>query len=44
MKQTLLFLVVTLIVITTIGLQWANSDSSKSDRERRALVDTAMGQ
>ncbi len=42
MKRSLLFFVITLIVTTTIGIQWAISDSAKSDRERRALVDTRI--
>ena len=42
MKKTLLILLVTTVVMTTVGVKWAISDSQKTERERRALVDTRI--
>ncbi len=42
MKKTLLISLVITVVMTTVGIKWAISDSQKTERERRALVDTRI--
>jgi len=42
MKKILLLFIVTIIAFITISVKWAISDDARSERERRALVDTRV--
>ena len=42
MKKFTMLLLVALVAIITIGVKWATSDDTKSERERRALLDTRI--
>ena len=42
MKKFTTLLIVTVTVIIVIGVKWAISDDTKSERDRRAMVDTRI--
>jgi hypothetical protein len=42
MKKFTMLLLIALVAVITIGVKWAISDDTKSERERRALIDTRI--
>lgn len=42
MKKITILLIIAVVAIITIGVKWAISDDTRSERERRALVDTRI--
>jgi len=42
MRKQSVLLVLTIVVFISVGVKWAISDDAKSERERRALVDTRV--